>query len=102
MNNYLKRKSKESTEKLDAMVPQTAEPAVVVEQAPEPSFPCQGYDVFTSNGGKTYGVAMIDYNPDTGVARVTGVKTISRLIALKYAAQKQALGILAKKANDKE
>jgi hypothetical protein len=64
---------------------------------PETTYNQVGYDVFTSDGGKTYGVAEIEYDPESGQARVKDVFTISRLVALKYANMKEALGILKKK-----
>lgn len=61
-----------------------------------------GYDVFTSDGGKSYGVAEIAYNPITGTAHIVDTFSISRLVALSYANQKQALGILKKQKKAKE
>ncbi len=69
---------------------------VRAEAAGEPVYTQSGYDVFTSDGGRTYGVAEIAYNPATGDAKVNGIFSITRLVALKYANTKQALGILKK------
>lgn len=60
----------------------------------EPVFTQSGMDIFTPNGGKTYHVAELAYNPETGEAKVVGVFDISRLVALSYANQKTALNTL--------
>lgn len=62
----------------------------------EPSYTQQGFDIFTSDGGKTYQVAEISYNPDTLQAEVVNTFTISRLVALSYGNQKTALQTLKK------
>lgn len=64
--------------------------------ANEPTYSQKGYDVFSEDGGRSYKVAEIEYDPQSGAARVTGTSEITRLVALKYAGQKQALGILKK------
>lgn len=95
-SNFEKRKVKtpeavinEITKKRDAI----REKGVEVD---EPVYTQSGYDVYTLDGGRNYGVAEISYNPETGAAKVNNTFTISRLVALKYANTKQALGILKK------
>lgn len=53
-----------------------------------------GFDIFSSDGGKTYQVAEIAYNPETGEAKLVNTFDISRLIALQYTNQKNALNSL--------
>lgn len=62
----------------------------------DPFYPHKAYDIFTSDGGKTYQVAEIEYNASTGHARVIETFNITRLVALSYANQKIALGTLKK------
>lgn len=69
--------------------------------AGEPVYTQTGYDIYSEDGGKSYGVAEIAYNPQTGESKVKDTFSISRLIALSYANQKQALGILKKTRRDK-
>lgn len=56
-----------------------------------------GFDVFTPDGGKTYKVAELAYNPVTNQAQVIGVYSITRLVALQYKNTKNALSMLKKK-----
>lgn len=56
-----------------------------------------GMDVYTADGGRSYNVAEIEYNPDSKEARVKEVFSISRLVALSYAEQKTALKTLKRK-----
>src|SRR5271165_6256828 len=63
----------------------------------EPVYTNTGYDVYTPDGGKSHKVVEFAYNPKTGEAKVADVFDISRIIALSYENQKQALGILKKK-----
>lgn len=63
----------------------------------EPVYTSTALDIYTNDGGKTFGVAEISYNPETGVAKVINTFNISRIIALSYANQKMALGTLKKK-----
>lgn len=55
-----------------------------------------GYDVYTPDGGKTYKVAEIAYNPVTKQATIVGVYSITRLVALQYKNTKNALSMLKK------
>lgn len=88
-SQFIKRKLKLEA---DAVAKEAA-----TERTPEtgePVYTQSGYDVFSPDGGRTYKVVELEYNPETGDAKVTGTSAISRLIALKYDAQKVALGIL--------
>lgn len=73
-----------------------------VEQTPvsvtKPVYTQTGYDIFTPDGGKTYKVAEISYNPITGVAEVKEIFNITRLVALQYFNTKTALQTLKRKA----
>lgn len=89
-SQFLKRKLK-----LEAEAAKEAATEKSVETG-LPVYTQKGFDVFTPDGGRSYKVIELEYNPDTGAARVTGTSDISRLIALKYDAQKVALGILKK------
>lgn len=93
-SNFEKRKNKkEPTPELSQ-----TEPVGVVAGyiAPSP-FTQSGLDVFTRDGGRTYEVAEIFYNPETNEAKVVETFTISRLVALSYKPQKDALRILKKR-----
>lgn len=70
-------------------------------EANMPVYTQSAYDVYTPDGGKTYEVAEISYNPESGEAKVVNTFSITRLIALNYATQKQALGILKKQRKEK-
>ena len=93
--NFERRKAK-VTEAVSKAVEAKKE-TVRAEAAGEPSYDQSAYDVFTADGGKSFGVAEIAYNPATGEATVKDTFSISRLIALQYANQKTALGILKQK-----
>lgn len=62
----------------------------------EPVYSQTGYDIFTTDGGKTYQVAEISYNPETLQSEVINIFSISRLVALSYGNQKTALRTLKK------
>lgn len=66
------------------------------QEDPAPEYNQKALDIFTSNGGKTYAVAQISYNPVTGDAKVDEVFNVTRTVALAYQNQKIALGILKK------
>ncbi len=80
--------------------------ASVVQETPktlaEIVYSQKGLDIFTSDGGKTYQVAEIAYDPETMQAAVLNIFSISRLIALSYFNQKTALETLKRKAIKKE
>jgi hypothetical protein len=92
-SNYVKRRSKdlveEVQEKIEELRTEAAKPAEYTQT---------GMDVYTDDGGRTYHVAEISYNPTTNDAKVIGVFDISRLIALQYFNQKNALNSLKRKA----
>lgn len=69
---------------------------IVVSEPEAPVYNQTGFDIFSSDNGKTYGVAEIEYNPETGRARVKDTFSITRLIALSYGNQKVALQTLKK------
>lgn len=92
-SQFLKRMKKTAAKELDAKVDESP----VVEETTsetEPVYTQMGYDIYSPDGGRHYKVAKLEYNPETGEARVIETKDISRLIALKYDQQKTALGIL--------
>ena len=91
---YEKRKAKIASDVAKEIEAKREE--IRAKAANEPTYTQKGYDVFTPDGGRTYKVIELEYNPDTGHARVVGTSEISRLVALKYDAQKTALGILKK------
>lgn len=64
--------------------------------ANEPVYTHKSYDVCSTDGNRTYKVVELEYNPETGDAKVVATSAISRLIALKYDGMKTALGILKK------
>lgn len=102
-SNFEKRRAKskedvakEIQERREQIRLKAENPSPVVTEAAKPVYTQEGYDVYSPDGGKTYHVAEISYNPETGQAEVTNIFDISRLIALTYANQKIALGTLKK------
>lgn len=87
---YEKRKAKDAS--VISEIEKHLDDSSVFEQ--EPVYTQTGYDVYTEDGGRTYKVAELKYNPQTGEAVFVGDGDISRLVALKYFNQKTALGIL--------
>lgn len=87
---YEKRKKvrEELEAKLADQTPEIKETKEVVR------FTQSAFDIFSPDGGKTYQVAEIAYNPETGEAKITNTFDISRLIALQYTNQKNALNSL--------
>lgn len=112
MSNFLKRKTKEAKSLVSEVI---SPPDLVVEVAAivseyeenptlDVSTPLHvkvGYDIYSLDGGGSYSVAEIQYNPETGEAKVLDTFEISRLIALSYYNQKTALGILKKQKKNK-
>lgn len=104
-SQFLKRKLK-SQEK-DALVPENqpdqveSQPAAE-QEGPEPVYQQTALDIYTPDGGKTYEVAEISYNPTTKEAKVTATFSISRLVALTAANQKTALNTLKRKLIKKD
>lgn len=90
-----RQKKKESQEEVASKL----EPIQAETVDTEPVYTQTGLDIYTSDGGKSYGVAEIVYNPETGEAKVLATFSISRLVALSYANQKTALNTLKRKAN---
>lgn len=97
-SQFFKRKAKsEEVKQLREENPDMgmAEAAAVIESTPV--YNQSGFDVFTTDGGRTFGVAEISYNPETGEAKVEEIFTITRLIALKYGTMKEGLSMLKKR-----
>lgn len=90
-SQYEKRRDKD-------IVKEVEEKIAEIRSAPEVTFTQTGFDIYTPDGGRTYKVAEISYNPETGDAKVNEIFTISRLVALSYANQKTALSTLKRKA----
>lgn len=111
-SNYEKRQAKsaatvakeiqERREQIRSKVVEPAAKAAEAEQVKEPVYTQMAYDVYTPDGGKTYKVAEISYNPVTKEAEVKEIFNITRLVALQYANTKVALGTLKKKAIKEE
>jgi len=99
-SQFEKRKAKSTetvTKEIEdrrAEIRSRAEPEVT--PVVEPVYTQTGLDIYTTDGGKTYGVAQISYNPETGDAKVVETFGITRLVALTYAQQKLSLGSLKK------
>ena len=85
-SQFEKRKSK--------TVEEATKEVAEVLAAKDVKMPFTGYDIYSEDGGKSFGVAEIEYNPETGAAKVINKFTISRLVALQYKVQKDALGTL--------
>lgn len=90
--NYEKRKSKDIESVKEEIVAKREQ----IRTDAEPTYPFSGYDIYTPNGGGTYLVAEIEFNPETKQARVKEIFEVSRLIALSYVAQKNGLRVLKK------
>jgi hypothetical protein len=69
---------------------------------PEPTYPQMALDIFSSDGGKNYEVAEIEFNPETKDARVVALYSVSRLVALTGLNQKTALNTLKRKLIKKD
>lgn len=69
-------------------------PPVVMDT---PVYTQTGLDIYTPDGGRTYKIAEILYNPETMQAEVKEIFNITRLVALQYANTKTGLGTLKKK-----
>lgn len=93
MSSQFEKRLKKAKPKGDTAVAPVEKPTAKSEQV----YTQTGMDVYTSDGGRTYGVAEIAYNPETGEAKVVDIFFISRLIALQYANQKGALNTLKQK-----
>jgi hypothetical protein len=90
MNQYEKRKAKS----VDTLVKE----ATTVAPVTQPVYDQMAMDIYTDDGGRSYKVAEISYNPVTKQAEVKELFSITRLVALQYANTKTALGTLKKKA----
>lgn len=89
-SQFSKRKNKTP----EAVIEEIQEKRSELRAKAEPTYTQTGMDIFTPNGGKTYHVAELAYNPETGEAKILGIFDISRLVALSYANQKNALNTL--------
>lgn len=94
-SNFLKRKAKEVIAPT-AAEEQPSETAPVMEETAAPSYTQSGFDVFTPDGGATYQVAELAYNPETRQAVVTNIFDISRLVGMSYGNHKASLNTLKK------
>ncbi len=102
-SQYEKRKAKAQAEleakRAEIRAKADVEPSVPAK-APETQkgavYTQTGYDVYSPDNGKNYRVAEIEYNPETGEARVKNTDKLSRLIALTYSNHKDALRTLKK------
>jgi hypothetical protein len=92
-SQYTKRRSKDLVEEVQEKIQELR-----TEAAKPAEYTQSGFDVYTSDGGRSYHVAELTYNPETGEAKVVEIFDISRLVALQYANQKTALNSLKRKA----
>ena len=89
-SQYEKRRDKDIVQEVQEKIAEIrATPTAYTQSA---------FDIYTPDGGRTYKVAEISYNPDTGEAKVSEIFNITRLVALSYANQKTALSTLKRKA----
>ena len=99
MNQFEKRKAKSTEEVVKEITEKRAAiRSTEKDKAPEPLYDQMAYDIYTDDGGKSYKVAEINYNPQTKQAEVKELFSITRLVALQYANTKTALGTLKRKA----
>lgn len=54
------------------------------------------YDIITTDGGRSYQIISISYNPATKDAIVSEIKAVTRQVGLQHNNQKRALETLAK------
>lgn len=92
-SQYTKRRNKDLVEEVQEKIEELR-----TEAEKPKEYNQSGFDIFTTDGGRSYHVAELAYNPETGEAKVNGIFDISRLVALQYKNQKDALNTLKRKA----
>ncbi len=95
MASQFEKRQKKTAE---TVIAEVTEKRADIRAKAEPTYTQTGYDIFTLDGGRTFGVAEISYNPETREAKVIETYTITRLVALKYGNMKTALQTLKRKA----
>jgi hypothetical protein len=89
-SQYTKRRDKEIVKEVEEGLPEVAkEPGVVYTQT--------ALDIFSPDGGTTYEVAEISFDPVSKKAEVINIYSISRLVGLTGLNQKVALNTLKRK-----
>jgi hypothetical protein len=106
-SQFFKRKAKEAVkaasedkgpmESVEVVPVEVATVEIPVVVAPEPLYTQEALDVYSGDGGKTYNVAEIQYNPLTNEAKVKTIYNISRLVGMQHTGRKEALVILRQK-----
>lgn len=94
--NQFKKRQKKIAAVVEEAKANSEELAVPVKAAEISGYTHVGTDIYSLDGGRTFGVAEIEYNPVTMLARVKETFNISRLVALSYQPQKTALNTLKK------
>lgn len=97
-SQYEKRKAKTPEKVVEEIQERRSE----IRAQGEPTYTQSGLDIYSPDGGKTYEIAEISYNPETKDAKVTTIYSISRLVALTGLNQKTALNTLKRKLIVKE
>lgn len=116
MNQFAKRKLKEaadllkktttvesvviSQEKLEDLTVTEIYDLPPLEIKPETVLNHEAIDVYSSDGGRTYYLASIKYNVETGEAKVVETYTLPRVVAL--AAKQHKVGLKTLKKIKKE
>lgn len=111
-SNYFKRRDKDKkvTEPVSSVIVPEGSPEVTPEVtletqhtegtifvSPPVDYNQRAFDVMTPDGGRSYYVVEVDYNPVTLQAVVVSQTPITRLIGLQHANTKMALSMLKKK-----
>lgn len=94
LSQFEKRKLKDKMVKVVETVVAPVVSEVAATEAPTTHI---GYDIFFDKTLNKHKVAILAYNPETGAARVDGIMSIDRGVALSYDVQKTALKKLYRK-----
>jgi hypothetical protein len=94
-SQFSKRKAKSSEDLVKEVEEKLEE--LKAPAAEETTYTQTGLNVYTPDGGSTYEVAEIKFNPETKQAEVAEIYKISRLVALQHANTQNALNTLKRK-----
>ncbi len=92
-SQFSKRKEKSSAD----LVKEVEQKLEELKAPEETVYNQTGLNVYSPDGGNSYEVAEIKFNPDTKQAEVVEIYKISRLVALQHANTQSALNTLKRK-----
>lgn len=96
-SQYTKRKNKENQPKLGEELVKAITEIAENPTAQDIVFSNSGFDVFFDKVDRKHKVAVLEYNPETGFARVKEIADITRGVALKYDLDKKSFNVLVKR-----